>query len=146
MNRVTRPHAENFLNAPDFMGYDRWWSEMVGYWGLPGQASPGRQPLGIPPLVFEATKNKEEFETKYPLSGQTKYFLHPSFSASDVVVPAPDPNNPPTEVNDESNSNWTYGTSGFIFGLITSFILMFIWNKVNSKSGYQTIPDSNIHG
>mmetsp|Transcript_13720 Transcript_13720/g.14261 ORF Transcript_13720/g.14261 Transcript_13720/m.14261 type:complete len:715 (+) Transcript_13720:67-2211(+) len=138
--KITRPNAENFLNAPDFMGYDRWWSEMVGYWGLPGQAAPGRQPLGVPPLVFETTKNQEEFEKKYPLAGETRYFLHPSFAASDVVIPAPDPN-----ATTESTFNLSSGATGFLFGFFASLLIVFIWSKFNTKSGYERIPDSNVH-
>lgn len=147
------------------MGYDRWWSEMVGYWGKPGQAAPGRQePMGVPPLVFETTSNQEEFNQKYPAAGKTRFYLHPSFSASDVVVSAsqPQPQPTPTEqppippttstttdntppLTETSNPLVKYGGSGYVLGIISTVIVMGLWNMMNKKSGYERIPDSNIN-
>jgi hypothetical protein len=124
------------------MGYDRWWAEMVGYWGKPGKASPGREPLGVPPLVFETAATPEEFQEKYPLAGDTRLYLHASFSPSDITVPPSDV--PTTPIVTESNPLWKYGGSGFFLGIISTVIALALWNMMTEKRGYNPIPDSNI--
>jgi hypothetical protein len=139
------------------MGYDRWWTEMVGYWGKPGQAAPGRQPMGVPPLVFETTSTPEEFQEKYPAGEQTRHFLHPSFTADEPtpVVPVTPPVTPvdpvspptsdvPTTTTSSTNPVVTYGGGGYLLGIISTILGMALWNKMNPKAGYDRIPDSDI--
>jgi hypothetical protein len=159
--RVTRPNAENFLYAPDFMGYDRWWSEMVGYWGKPGQASPGRESMGVPPLVFETTKTREEFHEKYPSGEQTRHFLHPTFTAEEVpvvpIIPSPpvpvlppaavdvdSPVSPPSSETTTTNPVVKYGGGGYLLGILSTVLFMTLWKRLNPKAGYDRIPDSDI--
>jgi hypothetical protein len=150
--RVTRPNEENFINAPDFMGYDRWWAEMVGYWGKPGKASPGRVPLGVAPLVFETAATPEEFKEKYPLDGDTRLYLHASFSPTDTIAPVPsapvtsDPITIPGAKTEEEGSSalWKYGGGGYFLGIVSTVIVMALWNSMSEKRGYEAITDSNI--
>lgn len=135
------------------MGYDRWWSEMVGYWGKPGQASPGRQPMGVPPLVFETTNTREELQEKYPSGEETRYFLHPSFTAEEVPnvpiappPPAADVDSPDSTSSETSTTNplVKYGGGGYLLGILSTVIFMALWKRMNPKAGYDRIPDSDI--
>eukprot|EP00602_Paraphysomonas_sp_CaronLab_P001527 CAMPEP_0185030236 /NCGR_PEP_ID=MMETSP1103-20130426/17058_1 /TAXON_ID=36769 /ORGANISM="Paraphysomonas bandaiensis, Strain Caron Lab Isolate" /LENGTH=696 /DNA_ID=CAMNT_0027565273 /DNA_START=81 /DNA_END=2171 /DNA_ORIENTATION=- len=162
--KVTRPNSESFLNAPDFIGYERWWSEMVGFWGAPGKASPMRKsPVGIPPMVFDAQKTQDDFDKKYPAGAETKYFLHPDFSAdepSPAVAPSriPDGDDDGSEpirnegddfvrppARDYSDTATLFGTGGFLLGFALATVGFCIWKKYTDKQGYATIPDSNFN-
>lgn len=165
--KVSRPHEENFLNAPDFIGYDRWWSEMVGFWGAPGKPGPNRLPAGVPPMVYETQKTREIYDTVYPDAPNTRYYLHPTFKVEEEVQtpaatedrittsgPTPVPESPAggDEVPDEENvsestsfSPFTSSLLGYVLGVITTWLFFFCRGGRNGGQGaYQTIPDANL--
>ncbi|CAE7626851.1 unnamed protein product, partial [Symbiodinium microadriaticum] len=132
--RITRPHAENFLNAPDFIGYDRWYAEFVGFWKAPGAASPGRKPMGVAPMVFETVGSVEEYEKVYPEGGKTRFYLHPTFQQTETIIVPEEPAAP---------SGYGLVLLGVIMGFAAAVLFNYIYQSYCAKSqqGYSRINE-----
>ena len=137
--RITRPHAENFLDAPDFIGYDRWYAEFVGTWKAPGAAGPGRKPVGVAPMVFETLSSVEEYDKRFPLGGDTRFYLHPNF----------DPTEPVVVLAESANAVPSSGYGMMLLGVVIGFAAAFIFYNayhtfwVKSQQGYSRINESD---
>lgn len=50
MYQVVNPHAENFLHATAYLTVDKLFMEQMGFWGKPGTAPAGEQPIPVKPI------------------------------------------------------------------------------------------------
>lgn len=156
--KVTRPNSESFLQAADYIGYERWYAEMIGFWGAPGKASPKRAaPSGVSPMAFQGAASHEKFLEMYPDGTDSKYLLHPKFAGGepaplpvsppahdktpDAPVPGSEPEPAPEASWDYSSTATYFGCGGVVLGMVLSAVGCSIWSKF-SDQGYARIPDN----
>ena len=92
--------------------------------------------MGVAPMVFETLHSVEEYEKRFPLGGDTRFYLHPNFEQSEPIV-----------VSAETATSSGYGLVllGVIIGFAAAVISNYVYQSYCAKpqQGYSRINESD---